>query len=589
MRKFSVFFLALFFTFTLSAQWQRAFLAADGQIGVRPVPAPVEAGARSDEDGFAQISGFPQGVPANPVFKNLRNLTLADLDDDGAEEILIGIDDEFYVFKNDQLLWQRHLEGIAVYPPSVADVDDDGSPEIVQITGGTGSTAAYMFEADGSDAPNWPLDFNDNWLLTSPTLVDVDGDRIMEIIILERIAPNGNIHLLRVDGTSYSPNWPVAVEATPAVTPSAGDVDDDGAMEIVMNTTEARYVLNLDGQFEDGFPVVTHPRQRYSYQSPILADLDDDGDLEIIGATHSDNQINLPEFYVMQHDGSDYPGWPMPVPGQAWTFNTPTVAEIDGSYRIFMSRPIDSNEADMLYCWDKDGNLFPGFPIVKPGGLEGIISLADVDGDGEQEIVFGTNLIDPDGMGRIHAYELDGTGEVAGFPIHTYGWTFLNGAAFGDVDGNDTLDLVALSYTQTFNQGIDSTFINVYNLGVPYTESSVLWGTYKGSNTRQGLVGEAIVLAAPVLEVEALNLQLFPNPTSAFSRLSLELPAAGKVQLELLSVEGKHLRSVYQGQRPAGPWQVDLDLSAYPAGMYFARLQIDGKSALIRISKVTRK
>lgn len=585
MRKFSVLVLIFCLYHTLSAQWKQAALEADGSITVRPVSTPADVGARSDEDAFTQISGFPQGFPADASFKNLRNLTLADLDGDGAEEILVGIGNQLYAFKSDQLLWQKRLDGVAIYPPSVADVDDDGALEIVQITGGVGATAAYLLEADGTDFPGWPLDFNDHWLLTSPTLVDLDNDRIMEIIIQERIFPNGQINILRLDGSSFSPDWPVAVPATPAVTPSVGDVDMDGAPEIVMNTTEARYVIGLDGQFEDGFPIVTHPRQRYSFQSPILADLDDDGDLEIVGATHSDNSVNLPEFYVMQHDGADYPGWPIPVPDSSWTFNTPTVVEIDDTYRIFMSRPIGPEVDDMLYCWDKDGNLFPGFPIIKSGGLEGLITIADIDGDGAQEIVFPTNLIDPDNRGRIHAYELDGSGEVAGFPIHPYGWTFLNGAAFGDVDGNDTLDLVALSYTQTFGSGIDSGFVNVYSLGVPYTAESVLWGTYKGNNTRQGLVGATMLSADPLLNPAALELRLFPNPTAASSRLSLRLPEAATVQLDLLNAQGQLLQSVYRGRRQAGDWQEDIELTAYPAAGYFVRLCVDGRVVILKLTK----
>lgn len=569
------------------AQWQRSILLPDGTIRVEAVPTPQETRPRSEEDAFGQISGFPKGFRANATFKNLRNLTLADLDGDSIPEILAGINDQLYAFKGSQLMWQKSLQGVAIYPPSVADVNHDGLPEVVQVTGGLGATAAYLLAgADGSDLPNWPLSFSNHWLLTAPTLTDLDDDEQLEIIIQERISPNGVIHILRVDGTSFSANWPVAVQATPAVTPSVGDVDQDGEPEIVVNTTEARYIFKLDGQTEDGFPIVTHPRQRYSYQSPILADLDGDGDLEIIGATHSDNTVNLPEFYVMQHDGSDYPGWPIPVPDQAWTFNTPTVVQIDGQWRIFMSRPIGTTPAGMLYCWDPDGNLQPGFPIVKAGGLEGIISIADVDDDGTAELVFGTNLIDPDGRGRIHAYELDGSGELPGFPIHTYGWTFLNGAAFGDVDGNDTLDLVAISYTQTFNTGIDSAFINVYNLGVPYQPEGILWGTYKGSNTRQGLIESPLPSHSPALDLAQLELRLFPNPAREESTLSLHLPDATDLRLDLFDAQGRYLRSVYQGRPPAGQWQTAIPLEALPGGIYFARLQLNKRTALIRLNKL---
>lgn len=587
MRKFFILTISLWLSGPLSAQWKMGIPHSDGTTGFRTLSAPRDDGPRSDdEDGFAQLSGFPKGFVADPNFKNFRNVALADLDGDDAQEIIIGILDQLYVFKNDQILWQKALEGVAIYPPSVADVDNDGDLEIVQITGGLGKTGAYLLEADGSDFPGWPLDFSDNWLITGPTLVDLDDDRMMEIIISERIPPNGQIHVLRLDGSSFSPDWPVAVPAIPAVTPSVGDVDKDGELEIFFNTTETRYLLRLDGQPEAGFPIETHPRQRYSFQSPILADLDDDEDLEIIGATHSDNVVRLPEFYVMQHNGNDYPGWPIPVPDQSWTYSTPTVVEIDGQLRIFMSRPNGDAVEDMLYCWDKDGNPCPGFPIAKYGGLEGLISVADVDGDSKYELIFGSNIMDEEGFGRIHAYELDGTGEVPGFPIHTAGWTLMNGAAFGDIDGNDTLDLVALSIRPTFNQGVDSTFLNVYNLGVPYSAKSVLWGTYKGSNSRQGLVERSGVSATQsLLDIESLQLHLFPNPARTASRLSLEIPAPAFVRLDLLDARGRWLHAVYQGQRPAGAWQVEVDLEAYPAGLYFARLQLGNRSALLKMSK----
>ncbi|MCB0628571.1 MAG: T9SS type A sorting domain-containing protein [Saprospiraceae bacterium] len=590
MRLLMVFITILLSACSLSAQWLRSSLAADGTIQVSRVADPVGGTARNDGDTLQQITGFPKGFPANPTFKNFRNLSLADLDRDGTQEIITGINDQLYVLKNNQLLWQKQLEGVAVYPPSVADVDNDGAPEIALVTAGTGKTAAYLLEADGTDFPNWPLDFSDHWLLTAPTLVDLDDDGNMEIIILERITPNGDVHIQKLDGSSFSSDWPVAVEATPAVTPSVGDVDNDGEAEIVLNTTQARYILSLDGLPEMNFPIVTHPRQRYSYQSPILVDLDGDGDLEVVGLTHSDANVDLPVFYVMEHDGTDYPGWPIPIPKpqieQLYSYNTPTVVYLDGAFRIFMSRPIGTEVDDMLYGWDKDGNMLPGFPIVKSGGLEGIISVADVDGDGAPELVFGSNLIDPEGYSHIHAYEMDGTGEVPGFPLKLYGWNYLNGAALGDVDGNDTLDLVALSYTQTFGQGKDSTFVNVFNLGVPYDPATILWGTYKGDNSRQGLVTNPMVSTATILDLEALKAKIYPNPADKLSRLRLVLSNPAKVQLELLDATGKKLRTLYTGQRPAGEWQLDIRLADLAAGVYYLHLQAEGQRALIPINKL---
>lgn len=568
----------------LPAQWQQSWLQADGRIKVRTLPAPAVSQARTPVL-WSQLTGYPKSFSGNAVFKNFRNVTLADINQDGRPEILVGIDDQLYAFDNGQLLWQKALEGVVIYPPSVADVDDDGDLEVVQNTAGQVTGRVYLLQDDGTDYPGWPLNFDDHLLLTAPVLSDLDGDDQMEIIVLERISPGGNVHILRLDGSSFNANWPVALPATPAVTPSVGDVDGDGELEVVVNSTEARYIFALDGQFEPGFPLTTHPRQRYSFQSPILVDLDDNDDLEIVGATHGDNVAPLPEFYVMEHNGNNFSGWPVFVPEQSWTFNTPTVVKIQDDYRIFMSRPIGTEAKDMLYGWDAQANLLPGFPIVKAGGLEGIITIGDIDGDDAMELVFGSNLIDENGFGRIHAYEMDGSGEVEGFPIEVYGWTFMNGAALDDIDGNGTMDLVALSYTQTFGQGLDTTFINAYDLGVPYAPERVLWSTYKGSNRRDGLVDAATFTSVPSLIPELFQAKLFPNPAAGQTTLDIELSQAATMRIDLLSFSGQLLRSMGRGQYSQGRHLLPLSLTGLTAGSYLIKLTIDGRSMLLLVVK----
>ena len=569
----------------LHAQWQMSTLTEAGVLRVSPQPAPPFATPRGGPP-TEQLSGFPRGFPANPSFKNIRNLTLADLDGDGSHEILAGIDGTLYAFRADTLLWEKALAGTAIYPPSVADLDRDGAPEIVLNTGGVPSNGrVYALAADGTDLPGWPLDLDQHWMLVAPTLADLDGNDTLEIICLERVPPGGRVHVRRLDGSTFSEGWPVTLAATPAVTPSVGDVDNDGEPEIVVYSTEARYILRRDGSAEAGFPLLTHPERRYSYQSPLLVDLDGDQDLEIIGATHGSAEAAQPEFYVMEHDGGDAPGWPIPVPDQRWTFNTPTVITVDGESLIFMSRPIGTEPADMLYGWDAAGNPLPGFPIVKSGGLEGIISVADVDGDTEMELVFGSNLLDDTGHSYLHAYELDGSGEVPGFPIRLYGWNFLNGAAFGDVNGDGLLDLAALSYTQTFGAGIDSAFINVIELNVPYTPERVAWGTYKGDNSRRGGPPPAATTAVtdgPTSDYRAI---LAPNPAGEIARLQVTLPRAAGVRAAVFDAHGRTLRRVDYGPRPAGAHQLDLNVATLPAGVYFVRLEIAGETQWLPLVK----
>jgi len=508
-------FVLFFVSASFSQQWRRAFMKEDMSIGAEKVKAPAVCPAAKAV--INQLAGFPVAVPANPSFKNMRNVTLADMNADGTDDIIFAVDSKLYVYTFQGELWSKTIIGTAIYPPSVGDVDGDGFNDIVQVTGGSPANGRiYVFDRLGNVLTGWPANFNNNWIICAPALADLDGDNKMEIIVNERISPAGKLHVLKYDGTSYSANWPVTLDGIPAVTPSVADMDGDGQKEIIDYSTKSKYIFQLNGQPETGFPLTTAPGQSYSYQSPVIVDFDNDNNMEIVGATHGD----LPQFYVMQNDNADYQSWPANVPDGSWTYNTPTVVKINGEWKIFMSRPINTDPLDMLYGWDKNGNMLSGFPIVKSGGLEGYISVADITGDADFELVFGSNLMDSLGFGFIHAYKMDGTGELNDFPLRPKGFTFMNGVCIGDVDGNGKTNLVALSYDLNFGSEPDSVYINVYDLNVNYDKSKVLWGTYKGSNTRTGYYGD-VIADVPKNLFSSEKLNIYPNPVSNWLNISL--------------------------------------------------------------------
>lgn len=577
--------ISFIFCAALQSQSYSAHLNEDFTISIKAIEAPLLLEFR---DEFEQLPGFPKGTLANPSFKDFRNVTLADLDGDSINDILLATNNKLFAYSATTLLWEKTLSGVAIYPPSVADINQDGEPEIVQVTGGVPDAGRiYVLDKTGTDLNAWPISFNDHWILTAPVLSDLDGDNILEIVVLERDPPAGKVHVLKLDGTSFNSNWPVTLDGTPAVTPSIGDVDGDGTKDIIAYSTTTRYIFDLNGQAKMGFPLVTGPDQRYSFQSPLLIDFEADNTLEIVGATHGDTQNPDPQFYIMNHDGSDRVGWPIDIPENTWTFNTPTVVEIDGTHQIFMSRPIQDVPKEMLYGWDSDGNSLPGFPIEKAGGLEGIISVADVDNDDAFELVFGSNLI-VEGKGFIHAYELDGSGEVEGFPIRPNGWTFMNGAAIDDVNGDGLMDLSVLTYTQNFGAATDSTYLHVYNLGVPYSPEKVLWSTYKGSNTRSGLIGEQLISSTEENPgFHSIALSILPNPVQHEARLFFEIIEADYYQIDLFDANGRFIQKLWQKRMLAGHQQLEIDLRHLQKGIYFITIRdtekIRSTSKLIKL------
>jgi len=540
--------------FFLSAQLQRAFLLENGTIQVEETSMQNTVENRSN---FQQLEGFPKAFPANSTFKNFRNLTLADLDGDGGDEIIFGANNKLYAYTSKGLLWEKEVIGTAIYPPTVADVNADGRLEIVLATGGVPNPGRlYLVDDNGEDLKGWPLSFDDNWVLSAPAVSDVDDDGILEIVAASREAPAGKVHLLTMEGNPYSDNWPQTLDKTPAVTPSIGDVDDDGEKEIVIFSTASQYVFNLDGSILEGYPI-TVEGLKHSYQSPILTDLNGDEKLDIVAAGHGD----APEYFARDFEGNYIEGWPRPVPFGGWTFSSPSLLNLEGQKQIFMSRPIGGEEeAEMMYSWDETGELSPNFPIVKTGGLEGIISIADVDGDNQPELVFGSNLYDSDsGTSFLHAYELDGSGQVSGFPIRPRGWTFMNGAAIGDVNGDDIMDAVLLTYSQNFGATPDSVFVSAYSLEVPYSEERVWWGTYKGNNSRDGVFEK--VLSSINATKEGNVFTIFPNPVQEVIQWT---NLASDVTIEILDALGQII-SVFEAN------DGQANVSNLQSGLYFLR------------------
>ena len=520
-----------------------------------------------------QLDSFPLGFPADPNFKNFRNVTLADINKDGLTEIITGIRNNLYVYQADSLLWSLPIEGLAIYPPSVADINNDGRQEIVQVTGGANEKGRiYVVDQNGSVIEPWPLGFDDNWILTAPALSDLDGDQVMEIIVNERDSPSGKVRILKLDGTSFNSNWPVFLDGTPAVTPSVGDIDQDGEKDIVVFSTTAQFAFDLEGNLKEGWGLDTDPFQKYSFQSPILVNLDQDPELEIVGAAHG----NAPQFYVLEHDGTFAPNWPVNVPEQSWTFSTPTVVSLNGAPAIFMSRPIFEGSKSVVFSWTPDAVNREGFPIVKMGGLEGLISIADVDDDDEFELVFGSQMVDENGLGFIHAYEMDGTTQVPGFPLQTRGWTFMNGVNIGDINNNGLMDLVALSNTVEAISGLpDSAYVNVFELPVRYSPSKVLWSTYKGSNSRDGLLeGDFVSSVSKDAPTEELAIEIFPNPTNgAFViRLRNPSPKLRGMRFRLNNTMGQTIREWV----PEGVY-TQLETAGIPEGVYWLTVSVEAQ------------
>lgn len=547
---------------------KKASLHEDGTLSVQDFYADSHYQISPSEVDPEPFMNF--GMPAFPITKNTRGVALADLDMDGVDEILIGINQTFYALKGDgTILFEKELSGAILLPPTVADLDSDGDLEVV-INCGYPTTVGgiYVLDHTGEDLPGWPLSFDGHWMINAPAVADLDGDDVMEIVTGERVSGSvGFVHVLKLDGTSFNENWPIDLGATPAFTPSIGDVDNDGMKDIVIaGSSTGMFVFKQDGSVFSGFPVHS-PTVSYSYQSPILVDLDGDENLEIVGANHGDSAA----FYAMKSDGSYLTGWPYSLSG--WTYAPVTVADIDNDdvYEVYGGNPNFSEGTPLptIYGISPEGSDLENFPIEKIGGNEGMINIADVNEDGVYELIFGSNITDAEGNGYIHAFSVDGSGEIDGFPLRPKGFTFLNGAVLGDVDDDGLMDLTANSYTLNFGAEVDSMYVNSYNLNVPFDESKILRNGYKGSNTRDGLLHEETM---GTIDFDANSFAVYPNPSNG--NLNIEFQkSVKKLELKIFNLSGK---TVFQNEFSHSSKIQNLNLIHLPPGTYILYLNADG-------------
>ena len=82
--------------------------------------------------------------------------------------------------------------------------------------------------------------------------------------------------------------------------------------------------------------------------------------------------------------------------------------------------------------------------------------------------------------------------------------------------------------------------------------------------------------------------QNYPNPFSDITQLSYSLPKTMKVRLAVYDVLGKEVDLLVDALQDTGTYSITFDGSHLPAGIYYARIELDHLRFTQRMAKVTR-
>ena len=288
--------------------------------------------------------------------------------------------------------------------------------------------------------PGWPVTVTGS-NERGGIFANLDADPELELVY----TAGAFLYAFQINGINES-GWPRPLDFPTDGAAAFGDIDGDGEGEIVVTTHQIGtfafgtiYAFEKDGDDVDGFPIAT---EGGAVRTPVLADLDGDGALEIIVAIRA-----WPDgfIYVFRGDGTVYPNWPVRmdyVPGSAVA-----VGDITGDE----TPEIVAESYYFLHAYTTEAALLTGFPFSP--GISRVFSysspvLADLDGDGMREIICGDHSIE-DGTGAVHIVKNDGT-ELQGWPKMTTNWIY-GPPSIGDIDGDGELDIAVGDQTLSAN------------------------------------------------------------------------------------------------------------------------------------------
>ncbi|MFZ4516633.1 MAG: FG-GAP repeat domain-containing protein, partial [Acidimicrobiia bacterium] len=383
--------------------------------------------------------------------------------------------------------------------PTVADLDRNGTPEIVV---GVGSTwvanqqgGLVVFESNGAIRCSVrTLDYGNIWteapgadgysdgVFSTPAIGDVDGDGYPDIVF-----GSFDLHVWAIDrNCNPLPGFPYNVEDTTWSSPSLYDVDGDGRMEIFIGSDQypGGAIDWAGGEFRALDWTATGVRELWKNRtsdvftaSSAIGDIDGDGRLEVVtGAGNFYGQPDGTRFYAWHiDDGSTVPEWPQTTGGP--TRSSPALVDLTGDG---VPEVVGASSDGYVRAWRGSGTLlWTRAPIpnccVTPGPITASPIAADVNGDGTQDIIIGNNwsLYVLDGRNGATLY-----GPLSGENAGTGGYSYEAAAAVGDIPG-----LGRILVTAGFAGNSQPTLIAAYTISAT---GSLQWPMFRKTSTRIG-------------------------------------------------------------------------------------------------------
>jgi len=438
----------------------------------------------------------PQQIISTEAY-GFPKLITADMDGDGDMDILMAGAIAISWFENtDGLGLYGNKQIIAETPSefantvSAADLDGDGDLDVLSAFSGEWpgiSKLAWNENIDGQGNFGPQIILNDNNItsLTTALGVDIDNDSDIDVLTIER--NSGRIAWYEnLDGFgNFGPSHTISMALDWPIHGVVADIDNDGDTDIVSHAYDGNKIVwfeNLDGLggFSNHWTISTDVIRPIRV---FCADIDSDGDMDVVSTSLDDNKI----------------AWYENVDGQG-TFGPQLIITQD---------------------------------VINPRNLY----VQDLDGDGDQDIL--TSYWDNGNSGLVWLENLDGAGNFTSPLLISDEVDFVSSVYVSDLDQDLVFDILSASQ-------FDHKIAWYENLGI-----------------------------LNVTEYSLKKMVLYPNPTNGLIIINSEATIS---KIEVYNVIGQIINVARNTK--------EIDLSNSDSGIYF--LKIEDENGYSEVHKVVK-
>jgi hypothetical protein len=513
-----------------------------GSIGGMPVPLP-EPSCEAVEGGSVNVAPPELVIDLKDRYHESwqGSPAVVDLDDDGTVEIAVARHGRLNVWHPDgSMAFQAQTEGRIWASPVVVDLAPDRPG--LEIAAAAGALV-YAWDATGEELDGFPVEWQNE--LRSLAAGDIDGDGEFELVAAttRRLEANGQrdvIIAINGDGSfvqGFPPNTTGASGCDEFCYPTGsfdqniaiGDLDGNGVPDIFVPHDNA-YVSVHDGtgrafdaadifeertkiqgvrfmldyaEAQQGFAddEETANQAHFTNSAPAIADIDDDGDSELVvvgsvqNASQDDRRRGV-ALFVVNPDGTRPESWiePYHVPEYLAGLD-----DFEGTNVVGMNNQVSVVELDPLrpgreivfadydgriHCVDATGQAVWTYRYTDDSQvLTGGVVIADLSRDGVPELVFASYSPDQN-KGRLFVLDAGGS------PKHEVALPARGAMAvpsIADVDGDGQLEIVVSLKGNDEDGDIQAQIYTVPGSA----ENCMPWPTGRGNLRRDGALPKA--------------------------------------------------------------------------------------------------